>query len=338
MNTKPKKLNSIDIAKLAGVSQATVSRVLSGAAGVKPETREKVMRVINQQGYRPNVFAQGMRTNHSSTVGVAVSRITNPIVPEILEALSKQFAKHKRRVIVWNTDESGEESLISAVGSGLVDGVVFTAASHQADAVAAALDVGLPIVSINRATDEVSCDQVVSTNEQGAFEMATYLTACGKTRLAFINGPKDRTTLADREIGFRRGLAEAGLELDPDLYFQRAFDEHTFRQLGMDIGSRDDRPEAIACGNDLIAIQVLNGLKAVGCRVPEDIWIVGFDGIEMSAWDVIDLTTVQQPIELMAKEAATQLIERINGKLGAADILRYRTELQIRGSTANTRP
>ncbi len=335
MNTKPKKLNSMDIAKLAGVSQATVSRVLSGGGSVKPATREKVLKIINQQGYRPNAFARGMRTQHASTVGVAVSRITNPIVPEILEELSRQFAGSNRRVIVWNTDECGEGSLIEAVGSGLVDGVVFTAASHQAEAVRAALDAGLPIVSINRAAEGVSCDQIVSTNEQSGRDVARYLIKHGKTRLAFVNGPLDRTTLSDREAGFRRGLAEEGLSLDPGFCFQSDFRTQAFRQHGMDIGTREDPPDAIACGNDLIAIHVLNGLKSVGCRVPDDIWVVGFDGIELSGWDIVDLTTVRQPIEMMANEAATLLMERIDGLQTAPELRQFHAELIVRGSTNN---
>lgn len=337
MNKSSKKLSSTDIARLAGVSQATVSRVLSGAGGVKPATRQKVMEIVQQKGYRPNVFAQGMRTNHSATVGVAVSRITNPIVPEILEELSRQFALHDRRVIVWNTDEQGEDSLIRAVGSGLIDGLVFTAASHQIAALKAAQNVGLPTVSINRAVDRVQCDQVVSTNEESAQEVARYLIRCGKTRLGFVNGPLDRTTLADREAGFRTALEDAGYPLDPRFYYQQEFRKHAFRQLGMDIGSSSVRPDALACGNDLIAIQILNGLKAVGCRVPEDLWIVGFDGIEMSGWDIIDLTTVQQPVDLMAKEAADLLLEQISGTRTVPKTRRFRSELVVRGSTDNKR-
>ena len=337
MNKSSKKLRSTDIAKLAGVSQATVSRVLSGTGGVKPATRDKVMEIVQQKGYRPNVFAQGMRTNHSATVGVAVSRITNPIVPEILEELSRQFAFHDRRVIVWNTDEQGEDSLIRAVGSGLIDGLVFTAASHQIAALKAAQDVGLPTVSINRAVDRVQCDQVVSTNEESAQDVARYLLKCGKTRLGFVNGPLDRTTLADREKGFRTALDEAGHPLEPRFYYQQEFRKHAFRQLGMDIGSSTNRPDAIACGNDLIAIQILNGLKAVGCRVPEDLWVVGFDGIEMSGWDLIDLTTVQQPVDLMAKEAADLLLEQIAGARSLPKTRRFRSELIVRGSTDNMR-
>ncbi|MEM9240517.1 MAG: LacI family DNA-binding transcriptional regulator [Pseudomonadota bacterium] len=335
MNRFSKKLSSTDIAKLAGVSQATVSRVLSGGSGVKPATREKVMEIVRQKGYRPNVFAQGMRTNHSATVGVAVSRITNPIVPEILEELTRQFALHDRRVIVWNTDEQGEESLIRAVGSGLIDGLVCTAASHQITALQAAQNVGLPIVSINRAIDLVQCDQVVSTNEESAREVAHYLIRCGKTRLGFVNGPLDRTTLADREAGFRAVLDHAGHPLEDKFYYQQDFHKQAFRQFGMDIGSSDARPQAIACGNDLIAIQILNGLRAVGCRVPEDIWVVGFDGIEMSGWDIIDLTTVQQPVDLMAKEAADLLLEQISGTRMKPKVRRFRSELVIRGSTDN---
>lgn len=336
MNTKPKKLSSVDIARLSGVSQATVSRVLSGGEGVKPATKEKVMQVVKAHGYRPNAFAQAMRTNQSAAVGVAVSRVTNPIVPEILEALTRSFTAKGRRVVVWNTDENGQDGLISAIRSGLVDGLVFTAANQQSEAAKAAHEADMPLVSINRSFDELDCDQVVSTNHQGAFDLADYLVKCGRKKVAFVNGPKDRTTLADREQGFREGLTAAGIAPDSDLFFSRPFKDNAFRQLGMDIFGTNNPPDAIACGNDLIAIQIMNGLKAAGCRVPEDIWVVGFDGIEMAGWDIISLTTVQQPIELMANNAATFLLDRIEGKRTETETIQYRTELKVRETTGFT--
>jgi LacI family transcriptional regulator len=273
-----------------------------------------MLMLLNPLVQRPNPFAQAMRTNQSGTVGVAVSRITNPIVPEILEELASHLTRRGSRVVVWNTDTEGEQGLIDAIRSRIVDGIIFTAASHQTNAMEIALTTRLPVVSFNRYLEIADCDQIVSTNQTGGMEIADYLVRCGRKRIAFVNGPTDRTTLADRETGFRQGLKEFGLELGNDLYFRHEFHENAFRQIALDLAARPAPPDAIACGNDLIAIQMLNGLKAAGCKVPEDIWVTGFDGIEISGWDIVSLTTMRQPLELMAANAAEAVIDRIEGR------------------------
>ncbi|WP_439155121.1 LacI family DNA-binding transcriptional regulator [Yoonia sp.] len=335
MNTYPKKLNSTDIARLAGVSQATVSRVLSGRDKVKEATRLRVLKVINESGYSPNPFAQAMRTSQSRTVGVAVSRITNPIVPEILEALAQNFTAFKRRLLVWNTDSEGEDGLIQAIRSGTIDGVIFTAASHQTKAIKVALEAQKPVVSFNRYLEGAACDQIVSSNFDGAAQIARYLVAQGRQRIGFINGPLDRTTLADREAGFRHALAVSGRDIPPQLYAQSDFEPEAFRQAAIDMMASDTPPDAIACGNDLIAIGTLNGLRSIGAKVPEDVWVTGFDGIEMTGWDVIDLTTMRQPIDVMAADAARALIDRIEGRYIQPKVVEYPTEFIVRGSTTH---
>lgn len=338
MNTNAKKLSSVDIARLAGVSQATVSRVLSGAGKVKEATRQRVLKVIDEIGYRPNPFAQAMRTSQSRTVGVAVSRITNPIVPEILEALARNLTLHDRRLIVWNTDCEGQDGLVQAIETGTIDGVIFTAASHQVRAMKVALARNTPVVSINRYLEGAACDQVVSANFEGARRIARYLVAHGRKRIAFVNGPTDRTTLADREAGFRHELAEVGRDLPQALYVRSDFVNAAFRQAAIDMMALPEPPDAISCGNDLIAIGVLNGLRAAGLRVPHDVWVTGFDGIEMTGWDVIDLTTMRQPLGPMAADAARALINRIEGRYENPKVIEYQTEFVVRGSTAHARP
>ena len=333
LNTYRKKVNSTDIAKLAGVSQATVSRVLSGRDKVKESTRLRVLKVVNEIGYRPNPFAQAMRTSQSRTVGVAVSRITNPIVPEILEGLAESFAAFDRRLVVWNTDAEGEDGLVQGIQSGIVDGVIFTAASHQAKAIKVAMETQTPVVSFNRYLEGAACDQIVSTNFEGAARIARYLIRHGRRRIAFVNGPLDRTTLSDREAGFRHALAQAGFSIPTCLYAQSEFVPAAFRQAAIDMMSSNIPPDTIACGNDLIAIGVLNGLKSMGMQVPDDVWVTGFDGIEMTGWDVIDLTTMRQPIDVMAADAARALIDRIEGRYVQPKVIEYRTEFIVRGST-----
>ena len=338
MYMNSKKQSSVDIARIAGVSQATVSRVLSGSPKVKKETRDMILQIMDEAGFRPNPFAQAMRTNQSRTVGVAVSRITNPIVPEILEELASHLAKKGRRTLVWNTDTEGEQGLIDAIMSRTIDGVIFTAASHQSGAIETALAEQLPVVSFNRYLEMGNCDQVVSTNQKGGAELAKYLVGCGRERIAFVNGPLDRTTLADRERGFRQDLKDAGRTLPDELYRRCDIRKNAFRQVALDLASGARRPDAIACGNDLIAIQVLNGLRAAHCRVPEDIWVTGFDGIEMSGWDIVNLTTMRQPLDLMAANAAEAIINRIDGKIEEPQTYEYQTELLVRESTENARP
>lgn len=335
MNTKPEFVSSTDIAKRASVSQATVSRVLSGKGYVAEKTRKKIEDIIAELGYRPNPFAQAMRTRSSGTVGVAVARLTNPIVPEILEALSQKFTALGRRVIVWNTGADGEAAPLAAIQQKAVDGIVFTAASHQRTIVQAALDDGLPVVSFNRYLEEANCDQIVSTNFEGAREIAHYLVDHGRKRIAFVNGPKDRTTLLDRENGFRRGLDDRGCAARASFHAADNFADATFQTLALDLVRTDTPPDAIACGNDLIAFGILNGLRLAGLRVPDDVWVTGFDGVEMSGWPIIDLTTMRQPLDLMAADAAEALVRRIEGKSPKPKVIQYKTEFFPRGSTQN---
>ena len=338
MSAKSRMTNSTEIARLAGVSQATVSRVLSGAPYVSEATRAKVMQVVEANNYRPNSVAQAMRTQRNDTIGVAVSRVTNPVVPEILEALGPKLTALERRMIVWNTETEGVDGVINAILQGTVDGVVFTAADDQKAAIEAAIARDLPMVTLNRPFPCCACPQVVSTNYEGSAELARYLIAGQRRRIAYINGPRERTTLAARERGFRDALAASELPIPLEIRSESTFEHARFRQIAIDLMQRATPPDAIACGNDLIAFAVINGLKAIEIRVPEDVWLVGFDGIWMSGWDVFDLTTMRQPLDQMVEEAVSMLIKGIeNSALGSCEI-QCPTTLIVRGSTAHMPP
>ncbi|MEL7466883.1 MAG: LacI family DNA-binding transcriptional regulator [Pseudomonadota bacterium] len=338
MNSKARRTSSTEIAKLAGVSQATVSRVLSGAPYVSEATRTKVMQVVEANSYRPNSVAQAMRTRRSDTIGVAVSRVTNPVVPEILEALGPKLTALGRRMIVWNTETEGADGVINAILQGTVDGVVFTAADDQASAIATAIERDLAVVALNRPVPGRSCAQVVSTNYDGSAELARYLLAGRRQRIAYINGPRERTTMAERERGFREALKARGVLIPSETPSEPDFSHARFRQIAIDLMKRPAPPDAIACGNDLIAFAVINGLKSIGIQVPEDVWVVGFDGVEMSGWDVFDLTTMRQPLDRMVAEAVSLLIEGIEDRDREPREIQCPTDLIVRGSTAHMPP
>lgn len=336
MDTYSHPLNSRDIARRAGVSQATVSRVLSGNTKVRAETREKVLQVVKDLGYQPNVFAQAMKTRLSGTIGVVVSRMTNPIVPEILLRLANRLTSHGRRMIVWNTDTEGDEGVVNAIRQNVIDGLIFTAAGHQPGAMAIALDAGMPIACINRHVEGAACDQIVGANFEGGKMIGDYLLASGRKRIAMINGPLDRSTLADREKGLRHSLDAAGSSLQDTTYASANFEHDAFRELAIRMMDQPDPPDAIACGNDVIAFAVLCGLRAVGCAVPDDVWVTGYDGIEMTGWDVFDLTTICQPLDEMTNAAIDCLLNRIGRNKSDPQMLRFDSELIVRGTTANT--
>ncbi len=233
MHTYSQKLNSNDVARKAGVSQATVSRVLSGSSSVREETRNRVLAVIDELNYQPNAFARAMKTSLSGTVGVVVSRITNPIVPEILLHLANKLTGHGRQMVVWNTDTEGENGVVNAVRQRVVDGLIFTAAGEQSAAMQAAEKNGMPVACINRHVTDPGISQVAGHNLEGALTIADYLVSAGRKRIAMINGPLDRSTLAEREAGIRQGLAKAGREL-PDQYYARSeFAHDKFRDLAI---------------------------------------------------------------------------------------------------------
>ena len=336
MHTYSQKLNSNDIARHAGVSQATVSRVLSGSSNVREETRQRVLAVIEELNYQPNAFAQAMKTRLSGTIGVVVSRITNPIVPEILLHLADELTKRGKRMVVWNTDTEGEAGVVNAVRQRVIDGLIFTAAGHQSAAMSVAQQNAMPIACINRHIEGGQFNQVACSNLEGARTMAEYLIAAGRRRIAIINGPLDRSTLADREAGLRQGLHVAGITVPRNYYANSDFAHDKFRDLAIAMISQARPPDTIACGNDVIAFAVLCGLRAAGVAVPDDVWVTGFDGIEMSGWDVFDITTRQQPLPAMASATVEALIDNIENSETDPRMVRFGTDLIIRGTTANT--
>lgn len=336
MNTYARRPSSKDIARLAGVSQATVSRVMSGHPHVREETRERVLAVMRAANYQPNAMARAMKTQLSGTVGVVVSRITNPVVPEILQGLGVQLSRLGRHVIVWNTDSDGEDGVVSAIRQSVVEGLVFTAARAGSAALTAALEHRVSTVLLNRTVVDAACDQVSADNHGGAERLARYLVGAGRRRVALVNGPLDRSTLREREAGLRAGLAATGLGIAREHYVSAPFVHEVFRDSAMRMMALPEPPDVICCGNDVIAMGVLCGLRASGRRVPEDVWVTGFDGIEMAGWDLFDLTTVRQPMDRMVALAVERLVARQAAPERAPELTRFETELVVRGTTAHT--
>ena len=327
-------LTSKDIAKLAGVSQATVSRVLHGNPNVRAETRSRVEAVLATTRYRPNAMARAMRMRKTGTVGVVVATVTNPFYPEVLEALSAEIAAADQRMILWNSEGPGEASAVAAIREGLVDGLVFTTVTPNSSALQEAIDHDAPVVLMNRTVDGLQCDQVATDNVSGGRHVAEYLMAHGHERVAFIVGPERISTVGEREQGLREGLEAAGAQLLPELRvsgFSHAAGHHAMRRLLQ----LSDPPTAVFAANDVTAFGAIDGARSLGRAVPDDVWVVGYDDIGMASWEAYDLTTVRQPITEMTRRAAELLLARIDHPRSPPQLERLTDHLVTRGSTAH---
>ena len=285
-------VTSWDIAREAGVSQATVSRVLNDDPRVASATRERVREVIDRLDYEPNAIARGLVTNRTNLVGVVVSDITNPFYPELLEAISQQLVTRNLRMILFDAWGADAADVFRLLLEQRVDGIIFTAALADSAVVKRLAERRLPLVLANRYVDGIACDSVRGHNARGAAEAADHLVELGHRRIAVIAGESRATTSRDRVRSFRRALRKRGVVLDAQLVRQGGFRFEQAREQVRDLLALAEPPTAIFCVNDLMAFAGLCAARDLGVSVPGRLSIIGFDDIPMAAWDVFRLTTV----------------------------------------------
>lgn len=320
-------VTSHDVARAAGVSQATVSRVLAGSDRVTRATTDRVRAAMLEVGYAPNIAARTMKTGRTATIGVVVADITNPFYPELLDALSGALAAAGQRMILWNEPGTGEASAVDAIRGQLVDGVVFTTATRKSAALRAALVRDWPVVLVNRGVPRLACDQVTSDNVGGGRAVAAFLADAGHRRIGLITGPDLPSTAVDRKRGFLAGLRAAGVS-EP-VVAAGDFTHATAWRAAHELLTRKRPPTAIFGVNDLTAFGARDAARSLG----RDVAIVGYDDVAMAAWEAYDLTTVRQPTGDMAAVAVELLLDRIADPARPPVRRRFPIELIIRGST-----
>lgn len=301
-------VTSRDVAQHAGVSQATVSRVLNGSSTVSPATVQRVQRAIAVLGYHPHAAAAAMKTRRSGAIGIIIDQLSNPFFVEVLQALAAVFADAGQRVLVWDPSHHADAA-IGALRDRSVDGVVIAAWRDDSAAMRAALSSGRPVVMLNRRPPGTGFDSVTSENRTGGRLVGEYFAAHRPGDSLLVAGTPGTSTAEDRAAGFLDGLSDAGAPVPvviPGDYSATVTQEAITRHIH-DQGA----PRAIFCANDLMAFATLNALNAAGVKVPDDTWVVGFDDVEMAGWPLIGLTTVSQRSHDMARTGADMLLARI---------------------------
>lgn len=301
---------SHDVARLAGVSQPTVSRALRDDTQVSAETRRRVRDAALRLGYVPSQRGRTLSTRSTGHVALVVGALGNPFYTEAVEHLHARLSAVGRRVVVL-TDEPSTSPALDALADGSIDGAVLATATLDATLPRDLAARGVPVVLFNRATDGDDVDACVSENARGAEVAAGELARLGHRRVGAILGPADTSTGRDREAGFRSALDAASLTL-PDARVRRGpFSVETGAQALAELLAQRHPPTAVFCANDVIAVGALNAAHRLGVAVPEDLTIVGFDDIAMAAWDLFALTTVRQDLATMADAAVRLLVDRM---------------------------
>ena len=324
-----------DVASRAGVSLATASRVASGVDGVRPETRARV-----EGAMRDLLYVPPGRKSATGAIGLLVPELTNPIFPALAQAMEARATEAGLATILCNTRAAAfrEADYVHMLLDRRVDGMIFIACemTHlggEHDHYARLLEEGAKLVFVNGALDEIDVP-CVSVDERHAGFLATrHLIALGHRRIGFVAGPADYLPTREKAAGRIDALHREGLSQD-DLVVHGEFTLEGGRSSARTLLSRPDRPTAVICSSDVIAIAVLQVARELGLRIPSDLSIVGFDGIEAATWVEPELTTVAQPIDQIASTAVELLRTVIGDPSRSLPRVLLQSQLRTGGSTA----
>jgi LacI family transcriptional regulator len=331
-----KNLTSLDVARIAGVSQSTVSRVLRNQPTVTSKTRAHVLKIIEEQAYLPNAAARSMKTNRSGSIAVVVANLTNPLYPMLLQLLVDCLARHGLRTTVWEVPRDLNASFAAAINESSNDGIIFATANDSAMPFFEAIASKKPVILMNRCLSSNAFDAVISDNRAGGQAAAAYLLAAKRKKIGLISAQSEASTIKEREQGFLAELRKHGKKVSctRSPYEFQAFNYENGYLAAQQLLELEPDIDSIFCTNDIIAIGALDGARAGGKRIPDDIWIIGYDDIPMAGWDSISLTTVHQPVADMT----ALVVERLRSRIARPElpplIARLPNRLVVRRSTA----
>lgn len=325
-----------DVAEIAGVSKMSVSRVLNGQPGVSEKTRQRILEVIEQIGYVPNL-GPNARPIGSKLIALLVPDVTTTYMGEILRGVSDAAERLNFGLMLYtqgaHSNIQRTSYYLSLLGSSQVDGVLMVV-PHDYEVIVSDLKAHkLPFVIIDHHSDTEEEPSVTATNRKGVLDAMRHLLALGHRRIGFITGRMDIACSHDRLQGYRDGLAEIGLPFDPDLVREGDFLQPSGFQQAQSLFQLPQPPTAIIASNDVMAFGVMDAAKANGLKIGRDISIIGFDDIYMAAHSYPPLTTVRQPLAAMGETALDMLFTLLQGHTLLNARRELVAELVIREST-----
>ncbi len=331
-----RKLNLEDIAKLAGVSRSTVSRVINGHPNVSPETRRRVLDVIARENFQPNPAARTLVTSRTQVLGIitpqaATSIFTDPYFPTLIQGVTRVANQHDYAVMLWlaNTGEDADPLYRRILGSRLMDGVVVASVVDGDPLIPQLIERDFNFVVVGRPTFD-NLNYVDVDNRRAARIAVEHLIRLGRRRIGTITGRLDMVAGQDRLNGYKDALLASGLPVEPELIAEGDFSEAS-GYVGMK-ALLERGVDGVFAANDVMAISAMRAIREHGLSIPGDIALVGFDDLPMASAVTPALTTVRQPISRLGEMATEALIRLIEGQLSTPYQAILPTQLVIRDS------
>jgi DNA-binding LacI/PurR family transcriptional regulator len=302
-----------DVARQAGVSTATVSRVLSGKSNVSDELRMRVLETIRELNYRPSRVARSLRVQRSSIIGLIISDIQNPFFTSVVRAVEDVAQQRQYSVFLCNSDEDFDKELtyIELMLAEHVAGMIVSPTASSNEIYQRLVEMHVPIVALDRRVDGVPIDMVVGDNVCAARTVVNHLIENGFQRIGAVIGTPDASTGAERYQGYVEAMEEHGLPILPELVRSGPPRSPNGYALTMELLQQEKPPDAIFTGNNLLTVGALRAIHDIGLRIPEDIGLAAFDEMDWMFLVKPALTVVMQPTYEMGRLAAELLLKRI---------------------------
>ena len=326
-----KIVTSYDVAAKAGVSQATVSRAFDPNGTVSSSTRERILNIAKQIGYKPNRIARSLSMQRTDIVGIVMGNMTRSLYyPSVLVEFTSRLQAMGKQVLLFNASETGSvDEVLPRILSYQVDALIIASTTPGREVIDQCTNMGTPVVMLNRILPDTQASTVCSDNEWGGRAVADFLLEAGHQRFGFMTGVDVTATNALRQKGFIDRLAERGVtdvQIEHGRYSYNSGYEAALRLL-----DRDDPPDAVFCAADVMALGTMDAARfKLGIKIPDELSVVGYDDIPMAEWPTYDLTTIRQSATAMV-EAAIELLTPLQGA-EAGKVVLLPGELIKRGS------
>jgi LacI family transcriptional regulator len=325
-----------EVSKLAGVSLATVSRVINNSGKVTPATRQKVEAAMTELGYRPNSIAQSLASNRSNSVGILVPELHGPFFGNMLSSIEDELRAHGKHVIITagHSDEAEEKESISFLASRQCDALILHVYAVSNDYVAQLRESGVRVVLIGRDLPDMAANCISIDNEQGEYLATRSLIKMGHTELAYIAGPLWKSDGQARMVGFKRALAENGLMFEERRVAEGTYEEVTGQRAMQTLLDRQISFTGLVCANDEMAAGAIAVARENGMSLPDDLSVIGFDNVFFTRYMHPPLSTVDYPIAAMGRMAARCVLREVYGQQGLEIQNRFEPTLVMRSSVA----
>lgn len=329
----------VDVAKEAGVSYSTVSRVVNNKTYVKPETRARVLMAMTRLGYQANLQARSLAGGRSNVIGLLVTELTTQYMGEIVRGIEEVLTANQYELMLYTTHrkKAKESAFVNMMARGLADGLLIVLPREPEAYLRSLRQRNFPYVLIDQFGIDDSDLSVTAANRDGGYEATKHLISLGHRRIGMITGWMDMISAIQRLEGYRAALADHQIDYDKNLVFVGDFTQSSGYQGANTLLDLEAPPTAIFASNDMAALGVMDAVRDRGMRVAADISIIGFDDVPVATAVTPALTTVQQPLSEMGLRATQMLVNLIQDPEQAQCSIILPTTLIVRGSTASPR-